>query len=117
MRIKRIKTVWAIATYDVWGNAEGGYEVNDVYRRGEIELRAEVEHNNVGTEQAFTSASLSDREIRKAFGVRCQITVEGDDLTYYVNRSSNGYPIGELRCVSHSSLSPIRELRQTEVSK
>ena len=31
----------------------------------------------------------------------------GDDVNIYVNRERDGYQIGEMRCVSHSSLSPI----------
>lgn len=34
---------------------------------------------------------------------------EQDDITIYVNRERDGYPIGELQCVSHSALSPIKE--------
>src|SRR5262245_34413627 len=109
-RAKYISTTWEIADYDVWGNEKDGYEVNDVYRRGEIELRLKVETANAGTPQAFEYASPTDKQIREALDLRrIKIDTDGDDLVIYVNASRNGYPCGELRCVSHASLSPIRE--------
>lgn len=104
-----IKTTWEIATYDVWGNSRDGYEVNDTYRSGEIELYAAVTRYNADTPQEFKGAGLSNRQIKRTFGVTCRIDVDGDDMVYYVNRQRDGYPIGELRCTSHESLSPIRK--------
>lgn len=116
MNNKTIKTVWEMATYDVWGNKQDGFEVNDVYRHGEIELTLKVTHNNVGTPQAFDSAYPSDYQLKKVFGVGCAIDTDGDDLTVYVNRASDGYQIGELHCISHESLSPIREAKPVSPS-
>jgi hypothetical protein len=108
MKIKTINTRWTLHTYDVWGNPKDGYEVNDVYNQGEHDLDlSEIEYNP-GTPQAFTSAHPTDRQIKRLFGVRCHIETDGDDLTIYVNRKRDGYPIGEMRCQSHDSLSPIR---------
>jgi len=36
-----VKTVWSLRTYDVWGNPRYGYEVNDSYSAGEVELKQE----------------------------------------------------------------------------
>lgn len=111
MKTQTIKTTWEIATYDVWGNEKDGYEVNDVYRRGEVELELEPQTANAGTPQEFVHASPTDKQIREALGIkpRVQIDTDGDDLTIYVNHKSTGYPFGELHCTSHKSLSPIRE--------
>jgi len=110
MKKKTIKTSWKIRTYDVWGNERDGYDVNDSYvvdRNYPLTLAVTV--NNQGTAQEFLSAYPTDRQIRKALDLRSiQLDLEGDDLIIYVNRSSNGYPCGELHCVSHESLSPIR---------
>lgn len=108
---RTIETQWQFATYDVWGNARDGYEVNDVYRRREpITLVLEVETYNAGTPQAFESVSPTDRQLRRVFGLgKIQLDTDGDDLCIYVNRARDSYPIGELICVSHESLSPIRE--------
>lgn len=104
-----IDTTWEFATYDVCGNAKDGYEVNDVYRRRKpIELRLKVDTYNPGTPQEFDGATPTDRQIRSIFGTRCRIDTEGDDTTIYVYRDRDRYPIGEIHCTSHHSLSPIR---------
>jgi hypothetical protein len=104
-----IETTWEIRTYDVWGNAKDGYEVNDTYRAGEVTIRCKIEVNNPGTPQEFLSASPSDSQIRRALSLRrFKIETDGDDLHIYVNRAKDSYPCGELYCTSHESLSPIR---------
>ncbi len=109
-KVRTVTTEWELATYDVWGNARDGYDVNDVYRRREpITLILKVEKYNVGTPSEFESATPTDRQLRRVFGLgKIQIDTDGDDLTIYVNRMRDSYPIGELYCVSHDSLSPIR---------
>jgi hypothetical protein len=107
---ERVKTTWAVRTYDVWGNARDGFDVNDSYSQGEVEIVCRVHLYNIGTPQEFKSATPSDKQIREVFGIgRTRIDTDGDDLTIYVNRHRDGYPIGELYCTSHESLSPIRE--------
>ena len=111
MKTKRqfIETTWEMRTYDVWGNAKDGYEVNDSFRAGSVSFRLPVQTHNAGTPMEFNSASPSDSQLRAAFGVsRIQIETDGDDLTVYVNRARDSYPLGELFCTSHESLSPIR---------
>ena len=107
---KTIQTVWEIATYDVWGNADDGFEVNDVYRHGETEIACKVEVNNRGNPQEFKSAYPTDSQIREVFGINCGIDIDGDDMVIYINRARDSYPIGELHCISHKSLSPIQPL-------
>lgn len=106
-----IDTTWEVSTYDVWGNARDGFDVNDRYRHGEVTLRLKIQVNNVGTASEFESAYPSDSQIRRTLGLgRYRIDTDGDDLAIYVDRASNGYPEGELICTSHKSLSPIRAL-------
>ena len=104
-----LPTTWELRTYDVWGNARDGYEVNDSYNAETVELRIPQTRFNVNTPQEFIGAYPTDRQIKRAFGVNCRIETDGDDITVYVNRSRDSYPIGEMRCVSHESLSPIRK--------
>jgi hypothetical protein len=109
-KTKRIETTWELRSYDVWGNERDGYDVNDshVFAR-EYPLTLTVTVNNSTTPAlTFESATPTDSQIRKAFGVRCRIETEGDDTTIYVNRARDGYPIGEMHCTSHESLSPVR---------
>jgi hypothetical protein len=109
--MKTILTTWRGATYDVWGNAKDGYDVNDKYSRGTVDIRLKVRTANAGTPQEFKHAYPSPYQIGKVFGTRAALDIDGDDCVVYVNRRSDGYPIGELVLESHESLSPIRETR------
>jgi len=114
MRHKYIITTWSIRTYDVWGNAKDGYEVNDVFGHGTIELKLRVETANVGTPSTFEYASPTYTQIRQALSLRrIKIDTDGDDIMIYVNAARDNYPCGELRCISHESLSPIQEKQST----
>ena len=105
-----VETTWELRTYDVWGNAKDGYVVNDTHRVGEVTIRCAVERNNADMPQEFLSAYPSDSQIRRALDLRrFKLELDGDDLTIYVNRAKDGYPLGEMHCTSHESLSPIRE--------
>ena len=108
-----IETKWDLRSYDVWGNAKDGYEVNDVYRAGSVTIRLMVQTANIGTPHEFKHASPTDSQIRRACELgRFRIDTDGDDLHIYVNRSRDGYPLGEMICTSHESLSPIRKVKE-----
>lgn len=116
-----IKTTWELRTYDVWGNAKDGYQVNDSFRSGEFELRIPVTRYNVGVtdpqtgaSREFKAASPTDKQIKNVLGVRCHIETDGDDLHIEVERRRDGFPLGSLVCTSHSSLSPIKPINQEE---
>lgn len=112
---KTIETVWELSTYDVWGNAKDGYDVNDRYIRDRaLVIRCKVETLNAGTDAAFDSASPSHYQLGRIFGTRAALDTDGDDLDIYVRRASDGYPLGQLVCVSHESLSPIRAAKETK---
>ena len=109
MKKKTVETVWQVWSYDVWGNAKEGYDVNDrSCMAREYPLTLEVTVHNAGTEREFKAAYPSPKQIREAFGVLCRIETSGDDTAIYVNRVRDGYPIGEMLCDSHESLSPIK---------
>lgn len=110
-RAQTVDTTWECWTYDVWGNAKDGYDVNDrscFDRAAELTLTVEV--CNAGTPQAFESAHPTDRQIRRLFGLTCKFETDGDDTIVYITRVRDGYPIGEMFCTSHESLSPITEV-------
>ena len=109
--MKTIKTVWEKRVYDVWGNNDDGYYVNDSFSDGEITIRCKVEVCNVGTPREFTCAYPSDYQLKRIFGYTGAIDTDGDDTTIYVNIAKHYYPLGELHCISHESLSPIREAK------
>ena len=113
---KTIKTIWEVRTYDVWGNSHDGYVVNDSFVvNREYPLTLTVNTYNAGTSDQFDGASPTDSQIREVFGcARIGLDIDGDDLTIYVNRARDGYPIGEMYCVSHNSLSPIRQREEID---
>ena len=105
---KTVRTTWDLRTYDVWGNAKDGYEVNDTFGAGSVELRLKVELCNAGTPQEFTSAYPSAGQVQRVLGTRAGLSLDGDDTCIYVNRERDSYPLAELHCTSHASLSPVR---------
>jgi hypothetical protein len=108
--MKTVETIWELWTYDVWGNERDGYEVNDrsCFDR-EYPMTLKVETASQGTDLEFTFAYPTDRQIRNAFGIgKYRITLDGDDTHIYITADVSGYPVGELYCTSHDSLSPIR---------
>ncbi len=112
-------TVYAVCEvwfYDVWGNAEDGYEVNDrSCSEREARVPCDVRVSNFprcpGAKDAYRSFpedsasfsvevccsfTLSDREVKKAMGLTCAIETDGDGTHYYVERARDGRPIGEV---------------------
>lgn len=109
-----IKTTWKVWTYEVWGNRDDGWDVNDrfpLHSNYGIEIQPTL--LNPGTDREFVCVCLNDRQLRNALGLKpgWPLEVEGDDLNYYVNCGRTGCPLGELSCTSHVSLSPVRETK------
>lgn len=117
-RMKKVPTRWEIWTYDVWGNAKDGYDVNDrscIFRDYPIDIVPTL--YNAGTPHEFISAHPTDKQIREAFGLSpIRLDLDGDDINIYVSRERDGYPIGEMRCISHAHLSPVRALDSEEIT-
>jgi len=111
MEKKTVLTTWEKRVYDVWGNAEDGYDVNDSFSDGSIDIRCKIQRMNVvmPVQMQWVCAYPSDYQIGNIFGFSGKLEITGDDTVIYVNRESDGYPLGELRLTSHKSLSPIQE--------
>lgn len=116
-----IKTLWEVSIYEVWGNPTAGYAINDCFKvkndfsdTWELKLRPEAYQTWAGGEQVTGwKASPSDTQIRQLLNwPRTKIFVMGDDTHLFVNRARDSYPMGELVCVSHASLSPIFSMEQ-----
>ena len=98
-------SLWAVYTYDVWGNATDGYEVNDRYCVASThELDEHETIYNPGTPNEFSCWELTDADIIDALGLvndpELEIDVDGDDEVIYVNLSEDSYPLGELHRVN-----------------
>ena len=95
--------LYDVFTYDVWGNEEDGYEVNDVFlfARGAEIGQEEIEYNE-NTEHSFLCWEVPESELIEALGIKhgTDIDVEGEEcFVLAVNTSVDCYPIGELRFV------------------
>lgn len=113
MSNKTLLTYWELWSYDVWHDESGPY-VNDRHcfdRAYPIRLKPTVyqSYNREGQLEDYTTYSPSDYQIQQALGTRAKIACEGEDTVIYVNRESDGYPLGELNCVSHTRLSSSAE--------
>jgi hypothetical protein len=104
---RTIATQWECWEYGVIGNAEDGYVVNDrsCFNR-QCPLTLGVKRYNGGTPQAFPSM----RQIGQIFRLQrpSRFKLDGDHTRIYLSRASDEYPVGEMFCTSHESLSPIR---------
>lgn len=67
--------------YDVWGNAEDGYEVNDIYPGTPVTL----------------SDTPSDEEIADTLDLGCTIDIDFTEDIIFVNEAATGKPIGQLQ--------------------
>lgn len=81
-------------TYDVWGNARDGYDVNDRYSHGYVSVRCKAKTVNVGTAHEFTTFEPTDRQLSRAAGFR-RVQWDGHDGDFYAE-TAGGRPVGEL---------------------
>ena len=82
-------------TYDVWGNARDGFDVNDRYSHGTVEIVCKRAVFNVGTPHEFETFEPTDRQLSRAAGFK-GVSWEGSDGTFYAEVARNGRPVGEL---------------------
>lgn len=82
-------------TYDVWGNARDGFDVNDRASHGYVTVKCRLEIFNAGTAQEFATWEPTDRQLARASGfVGCEW--EGQEGYYDAAQKSNGRPVGLL---------------------
>lgn len=94
---------YKIKSYDVWGNARDGWDVNNVFTDGTVDICVRGHVFNVGTAQAFVSYTPTDRQCSRAANVRggswdssadCETVITCDDRR-------SGKPLGELDFVGY----------------
>ena len=98
-------SLWAVWTYDVWGNATDGWEVNDRYCIASTHPLDEHETiYNPGSSHEFSGWFPSEDDIVIALDIvndmDYEYDIEGDDDIIYVTLSEDGYPLGELHRVN-----------------
>ncbi len=82
-------------TYDVWGNARDGFDVNDRYKQGVIEIKCKREVFNAGTAQEFETFNPTDGQLSRAVGGR-GLSWDGDGENFYAENARNVKPACEL---------------------
>ena len=90
---RRVYTLWS---YDIWGNARDGFEVNDRYKHGTVTIRCKLTIFNAGTPYEFVSYDPTDHQLSKAAGVRGVEWDRASDETFYATSRTNGRPVCEL---------------------
>lgn len=118
-KLRTERTVWEVRTYDVWGNDTDGWEVNDTYVvDSHLVLDLPVHNTPLGApwdpeKGEYRRCEISERHIREALNLHGEhLHIDGDDTHVTVSRRRDYYPLGELYCISHGSLSPIRAYDQ-----
>ena len=82
-------------TYDVWGNAKDGWEVNNRYKHGTITLKVKPTVFNQGTPHEFTAYGPTDLQINRAVRGRGIVWDGETDYTLY-GETKSGKPVCEL---------------------
>ena len=91
-----VKTrTYRLWTYDVWGNARDGFDVNDRCSHGYVTIACKREGFNLGTQHEFYTWEPTDRQLSRAAGFN-RVQWDGSDGNYHAEATSNGRPIGEL---------------------
>jgi len=89
MKVKRVKFI--LYAYDLWGNPQDGYIVNDIFRQREVEILARWN-------PAINDFEITDLQLNRAIGARGLKWDGGlDDILYATDRFGN--PVCELRRV------------------
>jgi predicted NAD/FAD-dependent oxidoreductase len=92
--IKKIKEEeregnWRVWTYDVWGNAEDGYEVNDRTDQGYLDLPDNP------TDEQIVKALINHGVLNNNVKVS-DVEIGGDDMSITVDAADDSYPLAGL---------------------
>ena len=82
---------WKVCSLDVWGNNEDGYEVNDIWQVGVIELPDNIEDC---TDQYILKTLQGEGFLAPHFPFEL-INIDGDDTILFID-SLDSYPIFQL---------------------
>lgn len=90
---------FTLYTYDLWGNARDGWDVNNKFKQGTITIKVKGTVYNQGTDQEFVSYHPTDLQINRAIGGK-GIRWEGETEYTLYGESKSGKPIAELERVN-----------------
>ncbi len=82
---------WQVVNYDVWGNDDDGYEVNDLYPGSRF---------SVADGQNVLAAAIEAGELDADWDERLEVDNNVySETSIYLNVKANGKPAGEFRKV------------------
>ena len=107
-----VSTTWEVWLCEVVGNEKYGWEVHDrtcLNRCYHLDLPVH-ELCYPGQNLSRRHAAPSKEQVEEAItcGEYCDIDTDWHGTVITVYRARDGYPLGQLVCVSHESLSPLR---------
>jgi hypothetical protein len=88
---------WEVITYDVWGNEDDGFEVNQAFTTGRVIEVCDDEDNDSIVEGLINSGEFH------AGVVGADIDVDGDEHVIYINDAKTFEPILELHRTDNES--------------
>jgi hypothetical protein len=87
--------IYTLRVYDVWGNYQDGFTVNDAYESGEIRIRCRAHVYNAGTPNEVVEYTPTERQLSRAVGERGLVWSGESDYTLYAE-TLRGKPVCEL---------------------
>ncbi len=85
--------LYDIISYDVWGNAKDGYEVNDAHK---IDV-TELSDKEVNDDAFIVSTMISLGHLTESC-TPTDVEIDGEpEFSLYINQSADGCPLYELR--------------------
>jgi hypothetical protein len=88
--------IYTLRVYDVWGNEQDGYDVNDTFTIGEVRIRCRAEVHNPGMPSEFIDYVPTERQLALAVGEKGLVwSGESDDVLFA--ETKRGKPVCELR--------------------
>lgn len=104
---------WEVFDYDIWGNREDGYEVNDIHRAGLVTLPENADLKKiieVLVEDGILAESAGTGNIEED-------TNHGDDMIIYLIESDDGRPLLELRRKEPSAIDKEEEEKNRKIKE
>jgi len=84
---------WTGLTYDVWGNAEDGYEVNNTFKARTVEGPAEP--TDLQAIEIGQDAGVLTREKSAAYLLK-HLDLDGDDMRVEFEDKKDSFPVGSI---------------------
>jgi hypothetical protein len=97
-------TKWNVFVYEVW-EGKDGFHINETYKKGTVLLDLKPIGSGFKGGVKRTFYSLNERQIRDVLALpNVRLSISWNGTSVYVEQAINGFPLGELHCVSHANI-------------